>query len=320
MVRYLITGAAGFVGANLVRGLADKNNEVYALIRKTNPWRINDLLISGKVKGCYADLTNLEDLKKCIQSIKPDFIFHTAVYGAYPGRQKDINLMIQTNIIGTINLIEAAEEIPIINTGSTSEYGIKEAPMKETDLCLPDNDYGWSKLSQTLYCQKKKIPTLRLFSVYGPWEDPNRLIPILTKAKINNSPLSLRNSVRDYIYSEDVVDAFIKASEEYERIKGEIINIGSGKQSSVKDILLIIDNINTQRLKINWDFKAIQTEPKVWVADIEKANKLLNWKPRYTVEQGLKKTYEWQDKFIKNENRVSTEEECRDKRENNRLS
>lgn len=320
MVKYLITGAAGFVGANLVRGLADKNNEVYALIRKTNPWRINDLLDSGEVKGCYADLTNLEDLKKCIQNIKPDFIFHTAVYGAYPGRQKDLKLMIQTNIIGTINLIEAAEGIPIINTGSTSEYGIKETPMKETDLCLPDNDYGWSKLSQTLYCQKKKIPTLRLFSVYGPWEDPNRLIPILTKAKINNSPLSLMNSVRDYIYTEDVVDAFIKASERYDKIKGEIINIGSGKQNSVKDMLSIIDNINTQRLKINWDFKAIQTEPKVWVADIEKANKLLDWKPGHTVEQGLKKTYEWQDRFIKNENRVSTEKECRDKREDNRVS
>lgn len=318
--KILITGAAGFIGANLVRGLVNKNHEVYALIRKTNPWRINDLLVSGVVKGCYTDLTNLEDLKKCIQNIKPDFIFHTAVYGAYPGKQKNIKLMIQTNIIGTINLIEAAEEIPIINTGSTSEYGIKESPMKETDLCLPDNDYGWSKLSQTLYCQMKKIPTLRLFSTYGPWEDPNRLIPILIKAKINKLSLNLINSVRDYVYVEDIVDAFIKASEEYDKIKGEIINIGSGKQNSVKDILSIVDNINPQRLKINWNFKAIQTEPKLWVADIEKANKLINWKPTYSVEQGLKKTYGWLDKFIKNENRVSTEKECRNKEENNRLS
>lgn len=320
MVKYLITGAAGFIGANLVRELANKNHEVYALIRKTNPWKINHSLTLGIVKGGYADLTNLEDLKKCIQNIKPDFIFHTAVYGAYPGRQKDLKLMIQTNIIGTINLIEAADGIPIINTGSTSEYGIKEAPMKETDLCIPDNDYGWTKLSQTLYCQRKKIPTLRLFSAYGPWEDQNRLIPTLIKAKINGLPLNLINSIRDYIYVEDIVDAFTKASEEYDKIRGEIINIGSGKQNSVKDILSIVDNINPQRLKINWDFKAIQTEPKVWVADIEKANKLLNWKPGYTIEQGLKKTYEWQDIFIKNDDRIFTEKKCRDKRKNNRLS
>lgn len=307
--KILITGGGGFVGANLVRGLANKNYEVYALIRKRDPWRIKDLLVSGIVKGCYVDLTNLEDLKKCVQDIRPDFIFHTAVYGAYPRIQKNLELMIQTNIIGTINLIEAAEGIPIINTGSTSEYGIKADPMKETDLCLPDNDYGWSKLSQTLYCQMKKIPTLRLFSVYGPWEEPNRLIITLIKAKIKGLPLNLMNSVRDYIYMDDVVNAFIKASEEYDKIKGEIINIGSGKQSSVKDILSIIDNINTQRLKINWDFKEIQTEPKVWVANIEKANKLLNWKPDYTVEQGLKKTYEWQEMFIKDECKRPTEEE-----------
>lgn len=291
-MRVLITGGTGFVGNNLARALLSKGYGVGLICRKESKnWRIQDLY--DKVKRLETDLSDKKSLKKVVGKYQPDIIYHLATYGAYPGKQKDLEMMIKTNIIGTSNLIEAAKDIPIINAGTNSEYGIKNAPMKETDICMPHDDYGKTKLSQTLYCQKEEIPTLRLISVYGAWEDPNRLIPTLIKAKIKELPLNLINSVRDYTYIEDVVNAFIKAGEKYDEIKGEIINISAGEQINMKNILSVIDNINPKKLKINWNFKPIQKEPFILKMDINKAKKLLNWKPHYTLEQGLRETYNW---------------------------
>jgi transketolase N-terminal domain/subunit/GDP-D-mannose dehydratase len=290
--KILITGGGGFVGANLTKALIEKGHEVSLILRKqTDNWRIRDIL--SKIRIYYADLSDKEALKEIINHCQPNLIYHLATYGAYPEKQKEVNLMIQNNLQGTLNLIEIANGIAIINTGSTSEYGIKDAPMKENDLCLPDNDYGWTKLSQTKYCQKKGIPTLRLFSVYGPLEAPGRLIPVLIKSKIKGSPLKLIDSVRDYVYVEDVVNAFILAGENYEKIKGEIINIGSGTQTSVKDLLSIMHNINPRVSQIDWNFEQIQTEPKTWVSDINKAKEILGWKPSHNLQSGLEKTYSW---------------------------
>ncbi len=291
-MKTFITGGTGFVGNNLARKLISEGNQVGLLIRKeSKTWRTKDLY--GKVDFFEGNLTQLEDLKNVIGEYNPDFIYHLATYGAYPSHQKDEETMLSTNLEGTLNLIAAADKIPIINIGSSSEYGIKNKSMKESDKCNPDNLYGETKLMQTLYCQEKEVPTLRLFSVYGPWEEHSRLIPVLNKAKLIGGELHLINGVRDYIYVEDVVAAILKATKNYNRIKGEVINIASGQQSSMAKILRILDNINTRHLEITWDFKNIQKEPQTWVGNISKAKEMLNWVPNISLEEGLKKTHEW---------------------------
>jgi len=296
-MKVLITGATGFVGNNLARSFLLRGNEVGLILRKQSKnWRIKD--ISDKITKLNVDLGNKNDLKKEIKNYCPDLICHLATYGAYPKTQKNLEIMVDTNIKGIINLIKVSEGIPIINTGSTSEYGIKNSPMKEIDSCFPDNNYGWTKLSQTLCCMEHDIPTLRLSSIYGPWEEPARLIPTIIKAKLKDLPLNLINSVRDYTYVDDVTNAFIKTYENYNKAKGEIFNIGSGKQTNIKDILCEIDKINPKKLKINWNFKAIQTEPPIWLFDIKKAKKILGWKPRYGIKEGLRETYDWWEKYL----------------------
>lgn len=291
-MKALITGGAGFIGSNLAREIISRNNQVGLLIRKeSKTWRVNDL--PKKVVFLEGDLTDKEGLINLVQNYNPDFIYHFGAYGAHPKFQQEKETMLSVNIAGTLNLIEAAKGIPIINIGSSSEYGIKDRAMVETDKCHPINWYGKTKLMQTLYCSEQKIPTLRLFSVYGPWDEPTRLIPVLIKAKLTGEGLHLINSVREYTYIDDITEAILKATERYDKIKGEIINIGSGQQYLIRDILKELDKVNPRELNISWDFKAVQTEPPVWVADISKAGRLLDWRPKIYLEEGLKRTYEW---------------------------
>jgi nucleoside-diphosphate-sugar epimerase len=291
-MKALVTGGSGFIGSNLTRALLRENYEVGLLLREGHiAWRIDE--IRKDVELLNADLTDKDRVKQVVRDFNPDVIFHLATFGAYPSREKDLDLIVKTNILGTISLLNASGDIPLINTGSSSEYGIKSAPMREDDLCTPNIDYGWAKLAQTIYCQTRRIPTLRIFSAYGPWEDPNRLIPTLIKSKIDGNDLNLIDSVRDFVYIDDVIDAFLKTSRNYERARSQIINVGTGRQRSVKDLLSVLDSINPRKIPINWNFKQVQTEPSLWVADIRKAGELIGWTPRYTLEQGLEKTYKW---------------------------
>ena len=149
----LITGATGFIGACLARKIS-KTHNVHIILRKdSDTWRIKDII--NDLSLHYADLTDGPAVKKIVEAVKPNTIYHLAAYGTYSSQQ-DCSQIIQSNIIGTLNLLKASEHIGFsifINTGTSSEYGTKNQPMKETDITEPNTCYGVSKVSQTLLCQ-----------------------------------------------------------------------------------------------------------------------------------------------------------------------
>ena len=171
--KILITGATGFIGANLVHHFLKESVNIAVFTRKTsNKWRIKNIL--NDISEYCVDLLDESELQKVILNIKPEIIFHTAAYGSYPF-QNDTYKIMQTNIIGTGNLVNACKRIEFelfVNTSSSSEYGIKSEPMREDNILEPINDYGVAKTSTTLFCQAKakteKLPivTLRLISPY----------------------------------------------------------------------------------------------------------------------------------------------------------
>jgi len=304
--RVLITGSTGFIGANLTREFLKLGFEVYIFTRVTsNKWRLSDIL--KDVKEYCVDLSDRERLEKIILDIKPEIILHTAVYGGYPF-QKNTDKIMQTNIVGTVNILSACSRVGFdifVNTGSSSEYGTKHSPMRETDLLEPNNDYGVSKASATLFCQTKakseKLPivTLRLFSPYGCYEEPTRLIPSVIVACLRgeNPKVSSPDPVRDFIFIEDIMDAYVKVIETKKEIEGEIFNIGYGRQYSVGEVVSRIIELTGNRVKPEW--KSIPNprfEPITWVADISKAKRFLNWQPRHDFEKGLEKTIKWFEK------------------------
>ena len=300
--KILITGSTGFIGANLVRFFLKIGVEVYILTRTTsNKWRIKDIL--KDVNEYCVDLLDYEKLESIILDIAPEIIFHIAIYGGYPF-QKDIKKIIESNFIGTVNLVNACKKADFelfVNTGSSSEYGIKSKSMTEEDILEPVNDYGVSKAAATLYCQavarREKIPivTLRLFSPYGYYEEPTRLIPsvVISCLKARNPEVSSPNSVRDFIFIEDVIDAYMKVTKTSD-IGGKIFNIGYAKQHSVGEVVNKIVELTGNKVRPEWGTvpkRAIG--PNIWKADITKAKDVLKWVPKYSLERGLAKTVKW---------------------------
>jgi len=243
--KFLITGASGFIGSVILRKLLEQNQIVHLILRKNSKtWRINELL--DKVTVHYSDLSDLKELTRIVEKIKPNVIYHLATNGAY-SYQKKADDIIKTNILGTWNLLQASENIPyelFVNTGSSSEYGFKNYAMRETDLVEPASYYAVTKCAQTLLCshiakqEKKPIVTIRPFSVYGPYEEPKRFFPTLMNALYFKKSMNLVDpeTARDQIYVDDIAEAYLKI-EELKKNPGEYFNIGTGVQSTIKDVV-----------------------------------------------------------------------------------
>ena len=304
MKRYLITGASGFVGSNLIRKLIDENKEVTILIREDSDlWRINDLV--SKIQTFKTDLSNYGKLEKIISDIDPDFVYHLGTYGGYPF-QTSIQKITQVNILNTINLFESLSKCNnlklIINFGSSSEYGPKSTSMNENDEAVPITPYGISKLTQTkfakFYSKNMNLPivTLRLFSVFGPFEEPGRLIFDIMTSVIKGKTIELSSPFprRDFVYVSDVIQA-IETAIHAKNIIGEIFNIGTGVMRSVQDVVNNVLEIAKSNNKISWKIKQkrVFDDMTPWVSDTEKTKKILKWEPKYSFSDGLLLTYKW---------------------------
>lgn len=301
----LITGASGFIGSVLARKLVQKGDNVHLILRtEARTWRIDDLLDRTTIHT--SDLSSLPELTRILKRVNPDIIYHLATNGAYSS-QDNANQIIQTNILGTWNLLQASKDINyqlFVNTGSSSEYGSKDFAMRETDLLEPSSYYAVTKSAQTLLCshiakqEQKPIVTIRPFSVYGPYEEPTRLFPTLIKSLSEHLPMNLvsPNTARDYIYVDDVVEAYLKIPL-LKKNPGEYFNIGSGIQYTIKELVDLAVESTGQNTEFRWGkMKARSWDTNNWVADNSKARQLLKWVPRTDLKTGIKLTWDWYQK------------------------
>ncbi len=299
---YLITGASGFIGSCLFRRLAKQNASISLILRKqAKLWRIKDILPKATVY--ISDLSNAQKLKEIVDKSKPTIIYHLAAYGTYPC-QNDPKKIIQTNILGAWNLLQvlAHREYELfVNTGSSSEYGFKKLPMKETDTLKPISDYAVTKCSQTLLCshiakeQRRPIITLRPFSVYGPYEKPTSFIPTLLKSLYLGEEISLvpPGFSHDHIFIDDVIKAYLLI-DKLKKYGGEAFNIGMGVQSSIKDVVETAIKVTGKTTDLKWgEMKPRIWDTTTWVANVSKAKRLLGWTPEVNLERGLSLTWKW---------------------------
>lgn len=302
--KYLITGATGFIGSCLTRELVKQKKDVNIIVRsKDVNWRLGDIKQKLNIYEC--DLRDDKLLSQIVDKIKPTYIFHLAAYGSLP-TENDIYDMIDINIKGTSNLINALKKNKfklLINTGSSSEYGIKNSKMNEKDILEPINNYGISKASATVLAQKEaKINSLpvinfRLFSPYGSYEDKSRFIPFVILSALKNKSISLNNphNVRDFLYVGDVVQAYLQAITISAKF-GEIYNIGSGSQHTTENVVNTIVKLLKSSSVLEWGKvknQQRQIEPSLWEADTSKAERELSWKATTSLENGLLQTLNW---------------------------
>jgi len=299
---FLITGAAGFVGACLAQRLVEQGENVSVFVKPdTNLWRLEN--IKKKLNIFKGDLTDKNFVTQAVKQIKPTVIYHLATHGAY-STQDNAEKIISTNVFGTWNLLNACADIDyrvFINTGSSSEYGFKASPMRETDLLEPNSYYAVAKSAQTLLCQhiarsqKKPIVIFRLFSVYGYYEDASRLIPTLVTRCLDKKDLEMVSpeTARDFVFIEDVVEAYLNI-ERLRQLSGEVINIGTGVQSKLRDVVNQVIQLTGAKVQVKWGtIPARIWDTNIWVADMTRAKMVLGWKAKRTLKEGLSKTIEW---------------------------
>lgn len=301
--RILITWWNGFVGSNLVNKLVILWYEnIFLILREwSNFWRINNILDKVWVK--YWSLTDKEFLEKTVKEIKPEVIYHLAAAWAYIWRDwKWVNDLFTTNVLWTINLINVCKNVwfeYFVNTWSSSEYWIKNHPIKEDELLEPSNEYWISKASATMYCsfiwKKFSLPiyTFRIFSAFWPYEDKSRLIPSLMLKYIKNEApeLSTSNSVRDFIFVDDIVNYYLNI----DMVDWEfwwIFNLWTWHQHSIWEMVEMVKKISESEINPKyWTTSIKQDEPKIWEANISKLTNYIQI-GQTEIFDGLQKTYQ----------------------------
>ncbi|MGD0272581.1 MAG: NAD-dependent epimerase/dehydratase family protein [Gaiellaceae bacterium] len=303
MKRAIVTGAAGFVAANLVRRLLRDGYEVVATIRpQSDTWRIDGL--RDDIDCVELDITDAERVAEVIGRVRPDTIFHLAAHGAYSW-QCERRRIFDTNLGGAINVLEAAVTYGVstaIVAGSSSEYGFKDHSPAETEALEPNSDYAAAKAAATLLAgyfgrsESLDVVTLRLYSAYGPWEDPGRLVPTLVSSALAGRlpPLVDPDVARDFVFVEDAVDAFIRAAEQAKAVTGRIYNLGTGRQTTLREIVEAARRLFGVKEEPVWNTMPQRTwDTKVWVADSARIQTELGWESRTSLEDGLAATAEW---------------------------
>jgi nucleoside-diphosphate-sugar epimerase len=301
---FLLTGAGGFVGANLCRRLLSLGeSDVHLFVKPTTRlWRLDDVL--DKLHIHHVDLCDAAAIAEHVNAIHPSVVYHLATRGAYAS-QNDGDSILLVNVFGLWNLFNACSKNGcelFVNTGSSSEYGRKEFAMRETDILEPDSYYAVAKSAQSLLarlCSRMDdIPlvTLRLFSAYGPYEEPTRLIPKLMMATIFDEPIKMVNprTARDFVYVDDIVDVYMDI-EGLSKLRGEILNVGTGAQSSLEDVVQTTESILGRKIKnLAWgEMPPRAWDTDVWVADVSKLRRTTGAYPKTTLREGLVKCVKW---------------------------
>ncbi len=297
--KILVTGASGFIGSFVCHQLVNYNI-VAAVSPFSKSTRINDL--KRKIKIMPVNLSDYEDVRKIIKLVKPDCVIHLATHGVYAYQQNDEERIAVDNYQMTFNLLSLSSKMGVkkfINTGSVFEYGSQKGKVKENDVNLNDilNQYSAIKMATTAltnsYADKLQVITLRPFTTYGPMEDESRFIRATIHRALENNPIEIaKNVVRDFVYVNDVAEAYLKA-EKVDYNSGEIINIGSGKKSTLENVSSLIKKISKSESKIVYKEKYTRGKESACWADISKAKKVLKWYPKTSLKDGLKKTIDW---------------------------
>jgi UDP-glucose 4-epimerase len=272
---------------------------VYAILQPmTDTRRIDGLIDLRRVPG---DIADREDMARAFRAARPEWIFHLAAHGAY-SFQTDTVAMAQSNVVGTATLLAAAERqgcSVVVNTGTSSEYGDRNHAPKEDESPRPNSDYASTKAAATWLCQRARtrgvpVTTLRLYSAYGPFEEERRLIPTLVRAALTGAlpPLASPHVVRDFVYVEDVVDAYIAAASSPNR--STIYNVASGVQISLADLVAKATETFSILVKPEWGgYPDRAWDTRVWVGDPTLIKSELGWAATTTLVDGLTRTATW---------------------------
>lgn len=296
MKRVLLTGATGFIGNHCVPLLAEKGFEIHAVSSKAPPPQC-----PFEVHWHKADLLDITQTKTLIQGVKPTHLLHLAWY-VVPGKcwTSDENLRWVQASLGLLQAFSRCGGQRVVMAGTCAEYDWQYCYCSEQVTPLsPTTLYGTSKHALRImvdaFAKENALSNAwgRIFFLYGPHEQPVRLVPSVIRSLLLDKPALCThgNQLRDYLYVEDVADAFIALLES--DIQGPV-NIASGYPVALKDIVYTIaEKLNRRDLLQMGALPLPENEPDLLVANVGRLTGEVGWRPRHDLDQGLDKTIHW---------------------------
>jgi len=298
--RVLVTGAAGFIGANLVRTLLAAGATPIGLVRPgSDARRLRD--VEGEVELVRGDLRDPDVTAKLVRRARPELAVNLAFPAGHPQTATERFEHVALGTLGTATLVESLAAVEcgrLVHVGSSLEYGPKARPMREDDVLAPTVSRGAAKAAASLVCLAwadtlgMSACVVRPFSVFGPWEHDSRLVPTALRAAVEGSRLPLADSdvVRDFVYVEDVAEAIASALTS-PGVDGIVVNVGSGGQTSIEELVAAVGRVVGREVSTApGGFPRLGHDTPCWVADIERARQVLGWTPTVTLEDGLRRT------------------------------
>ncbi|OFX66941.1 MAG: NAD-dependent dehydratase [Bacteroidetes bacterium GWE2_29_8] len=305
--KILVTGADGFIGSHLVEKLVEIGCEVKATSLYnsfgTNGWL--DYVENKEFEIVKLDIRDGDNMIRVVKGC--DMVFHLAALISIPFSYESPRSYCDTNISGTINVLEACRHnnVEKILITSTSEvYGTAlEVPIKETHPKQPQSPYSATKIAadaiSSSYYNSFGLPItiVRPFNTYGPRQSLRAIIPTLICQFLNNTPLKTGNlnPTRDFVFVKDTVDGFIEIAKS-DKLIGEEVNIATNKEISIKDLIIKISEILQLKNDVITEAERLRpsnSEVYRLLGSAEKIKLNTNWDSQYNIEKGLKETIEW---------------------------
>lgn len=298
-MKLIVTGGAGFIGSHLTKYLVKKGHNVSVIdsLRRGSLQNLKE--IEDKIDFQKIDILDYNAMKNVIKNT--DGIFHQAALGSVPQSFKEPEEYHRVNAVGTENILKLAKEFgfKVVYASSSSVYGNQNKfPIKEDVAKKPLNPYGQSKLEAEQFAEKYskldvKVIGLRYFNVFGIGQNPNYagVIPKFIEQLIHHKPPTIYgdgNQLRNFTFVDDVVEANILAFES--KTEHAFINIATGVMTSVRELAEIMINLSGLSIKPIYE-KPREGDIEKSQADISLAKSLINWEPKTTLEEGLKKIF-----------------------------
>ena len=308
--KVIITGSEGFIGSHLTEKLVSLGCKVtaFVLYNSFNSCGWIDTFkkeIRENVKIFFGDIRDEAIVRKALKD--QEIVFHLAALIAIPYSYYAPRSFIETNVLGTLNIVQSSREfelMKVIHTSTSEVYGTaKYTPIDESHPLQGHSPYSASKIGADKVVESfyksfnVPVAVIRPFNTYGPRQSARAVIPTIISQALTKNEINLGNvsTIRDMNYIKDTVQGFIGIAQSDKSV-GEVINIGSGRGLTIREIVNTIIKLLNKNIKINLDEKRVRPEKSevgVLICDYRKAKKLISWTPKFTLEEGLTETIRW---------------------------
>ena len=306
--KVLVTGAGGFIGSHLTERLVELGAKTRAFVRysSTGSWGwLDQSPLKNDVEVVLGDIRDQDTVAYALDGV--DIAFHLAALIAIPYSYQAPLSYVRTNVEGTLNVLQAAQRAGseiVVHTSTSEVYGTaRTVPIDENHPLQGQSPYSASKIGADKIAESfhlsfgLPVVTVRPFNTFGPRQSARAVIPTIVTQASSGSEIRLGNlePTRDLNFVADTVEGFIKAAETPKAI-GETINLGSGREISIRDLAAMILKLMNRDIPITLEDARVRPENSEvdrLCADSRKGQSILGWTPKYSLEDGLAATIEW---------------------------